>query len=55
MADSQRDINELLAKAAQYRNAAKKALEDETKEIIKQKGISEELARIEARKTKAYK
>src|SRR6056300_1072727 len=55
MAESQQNLNELLAKAAQYRNAAKKALEEETKEIMKQKKISEELARVEARKSDAYK
>ena len=55
MADSQRDINELLAKAAQYRNAAKKELEKQTKIIQKNKGLSEELARIEARKETSYK
>ncbi len=55
MADSQRDINELLAKAAQYRNAAKKELEKHTKILQKNKGLSEELARIEARKETSYK
>ena len=48
MADSQKDINSLLQAAARYRRDASNALEADTKSLMKQKGLSEELARIEA-------
>ena len=55
MADSQKDINSLLQAAARYRRDASNALEADTKSLMKQKGLSEELARIEARKSETYK
>jgi hypothetical protein len=53
MADKQ--TIEYLKQAAALRAKAKKDLEDQTKELIKQKGLSEAAARIEAKKLDSYK
>ena len=55
MADSQKDMNSLLQKAAGFRRDASNALEAGVKSLMKEKGLSEELARIEARKSAVYK
>ena len=44
MADSQKDMNSLLQKAAGFRRDASNALEAGVKSLMKEKGLSEELA-----------
>jgi len=47
---SQKEINELLKQAVAYEKEAKRLLEDKTKELMTQQGLSEAAAKVEARK-----
>lgn len=52
---SQKEINELLKQAVAYEKEAKRLLEDKTKELMTQQGLSEAAAKIEARKNVDFK